>query len=165
MCQDVVTWCEQTWCSERLCLSIILALVSLQIYERWLFGKHFHFLHNFHIFIAVCRRYLFSFLPWSPAKPWSLCQPHLPTFGRVKWNDVSSTEESSLVLALEQQPVAHVFFAQMWEATLLLSIFVQVLVQPRQLFKHILPAIQGLQLVRQIRDEFALLADATPNSI
>ena len=34
MCQDVVTWCEQTWCSERLCLPVILALVGLQINER-----------------------------------------------------------------------------------------------------------------------------------
>ena len=76
-----------------------------------------------------------------------------------------SMEESSLVLALEQWPVAQVFFAQMQDPTMLLSIFVQVLVQPHQLFKHILPAIQGLQLVRQIRDEFALLADAMPNSI
>ena len=74
-------------------------------------------------------------------------------------------EESSLVLALEQWPVTQVFFAQMQEPTMLLSIFVQVLVQPRQLFKHILPAIQGLQLLCQIRDEFALLADAMPNSI
>ena len=32
---------------------------------------------------------------------------------------------------------------------MLLSIFVQVLVQPCQLFKHILPAVQGLQLIRQ----------------
>ena len=69
------------------------------------------------------------------------------------------------MLALEQQPVAQVFFAQMRDPTMLLSISVQVLVQPRQLFKHILPTIQGLQLVHQIRDEFALLADARPNSI
>ena len=80
-------------------------------------------------------------------------------------NDASSTEESSLVLALEQRPVVQVFFAQMREPMMLLSILVQVLVQPHQLFKHILPAVQGLQLIRQIRDEFALLADATPNSI
>ena len=162
MCQDVVTWCEQTWCSKRLCLPVILALVRLQINERWLFGKLFHFFHNFHIFIAV---YLFSFLPWSPAKPWSLCLPHLLTFRWVQGNDASSTEESSLVLTLEQWPVVQVFFVQMWEPTTLLSIFVQVLVQPHQLFKHLLPAVQGLQLVCQIRDEFALLTDATPNSI
>ena len=61
-------------------------------------------------------------------------------------------EESSLVLALEQQPVVQVFFAQMQEPTMLLSIFVQVMVQPHQLFKHILPTVQGLQLIRQIRD-------------
>ena len=78
---------------------------------------------------------------------------------------MASMEESSLVLALEQPPVAQVFFAQMQEPTMFLSILVQVLVQPHQLFKHILPAVQGLQLVHQIRDGFALLADATPNSI
>ena len=33
MHQDVVTWCEQTWYSERLCLPVILALVGLQINE------------------------------------------------------------------------------------------------------------------------------------
>ena len=48
---------------------------------------------------------------------------------------------------------------------MLLSVFVQVLIQPHQLFKNILPAVQGLQLVRQIRDEFALLVDAMPNLI
>ena len=162
MHQDVVTWCEQTWCSERLCLPVILALVGLHINERWLFGKFFRFFHNFHIFITV---YLLNSLPWSPAKPWSLCLPHLPTFGRVQGNDAPSTEESSLVLALEQWPVVQVFFVQMREPTMLLSVFVQVLVQPRQLFKHILPTVQGLQLLRQIHDEFALLTDAMPNSI
>ena len=69
------------------------------------------------------------------------------------------------MLGLEQRPVAQVFFAQMREPMMLLSVFVQVLVQPHQLFKHILPTVQGLQLERQIRDEFALLTDTTPNSI
>ena len=54
-----MTWPQHTWCSKRLRLPVILALVGLQINKRWLFRQLVSFFHHFHVVIALwtyCRR-------------------------------------------------------------------------------------------------------------